>query len=95
MDVDQSQAMAYFPPVGRALPEELERQARVWVENPVLHQVLEAMEGFVLLINRQHQILIANVPFLKAAHVEEVLDLRGLRLGEVLGCIHVVEGSDG
>jgi len=95
MDLDQPHAMAYFPPVGRALPEELERQARVWVENPVLHQVLEAMEGFVLLINRQHQILIANVPFLKAAHVEEVLDLRGLRLGEVLGCIHVVEGSDG
>ncbi len=94
MNADQPDALAYFPPVGRARPEELERQARVWVENPVLHQVLEAMEGFVLLINRQHQILIANVPFLKAARVEEVLDLRGLRLGEVLGCIHVVEGSD-
>lgn len=95
MEAGQPNAPAYFPPVGRAHPAELERQARVWVENPLLHQVLEAMEGFVLLINRQHQILIANVPFLKAAHVEEVLDLRGLRLGEVLGCIHVAEGSDG
>jgi len=87
--------MPYQPPRGRALPEELERQAQVWVENPVLHEVLQAVDGFVLLINRQHQILMANVPFLKAVQVEEVLDLRGLRLGEVLGCTHVAEGSDG
>ncbi len=53
--------------MGRALPRDIEVQAQAWVENPVLHQVLEAMEGFVLLINQQHQILFANVPVLKAA----------------------------
>lgn len=95
MDEMSIQPMPYQPPQGRALADELERQAQVWVENPVLHEVLQAMEGFVLLINRQHQILMANVPFLKAAHVEQLMDLRGLRLGEVLGCIHVAEGSDG
>ena len=95
MDLSSSPSTPYIPPVGRAAPDELARQARTWVENPVLHQVLEAMDGFVLLINRQHQILVANVPFLKAAHVAEVMDLQGLRLGEVLGCIHVAEGSDG
>lgn len=95
MDEMSTTSMSYQPPSGRALRDELNRQAEVWVENPVLHEVLQAMDGFVLLINRQHQILVANVPFLKAVHVEEVIDLRGLRLGEVLGCIHVAEGSDG
>lgn len=95
MPVDPTLSSPYVPPEGRADGPELARQASAWVENPVLHQVLEAMEGFVLLINRQHQILHANVPFLNAVHVEEVMDLRGLRLGEVLGCIHVAEGSDG
>ena len=95
MASESSEPLTYTPPAGRAGPEELAAQARAWVENPVLHEVLEAMEGFVLLINPQHQILVANVPFLKAARVEEVMDLRGLRLGEALGCIHVAEGSDG
>ncbi len=95
MNMGPVQTPVYAPPTGRVGAEELAQQASVWVENPVLHQVLEAMDGFVLLINRQHQILIANLPFLKAAHVAEVMDLRGLRLGEVLGCTHVAEGSDG
>lgn len=95
MDTFDAAPLSYAPPSGRDLPDALARQAEAWVENPVLRQVLEAMEGFVILVNRQHQILMANVPFLRAAHVDEVLDLRGLRLGEVLGCIHVQEGRDG
>ena len=85
----------YQPPSGRSLPEELVRQAATWVDNPILHEVLEAVDGFVILANLNHQILLANLPFLKASGRLEGADLQGWRLGEALGCVHVPEGSDG
>jgi hypothetical protein len=85
----------YHPPERRSLPDELTRQAATWVDNPILHEVLEAVDGFVVLANLNHQILLANLPFLKASGRLEGKDLQGWRLGEVLGCIHVPEGSDG
>lgn len=85
----------YLPPDRRSLPEELARQAATWVDNPILHEVLEAVDGFVVLANLNHQILLANLPFLKASGRLDGKDLQGWRLGEVLGCIHVPEGSDG
>jgi len=86
---------SYQPPEGRSLPAELARQAATWVDNPILHEVLEAVDGFVVLANHNHQILLANLPFLKASGRLEDSDLQGWRLGEVLGCIHVPEGLDG
>jgi signal transduction histidine kinase len=85
----------YHPPSGRSLPEELARQAATWVDNPILHEVLEAVDGFVILANQNHQILLANLPFLKASGRLEGADLQGWRLGEALGCVRVPEGSDG
>lgn len=86
---------SYHPPERRSLPEELARQAATWVDNPILHEVLEAVDGFVVLANQNHQILLANLPFLKASGRLDGADLQGWRLGEVLGCIHVPEGLDG
>jgi signal transduction histidine kinase len=85
----------YQPPSGRSLPEELVLQAATWVDNPILHEVLEAVDGFVILANLNHQILLANLPFLNASGRVDGADLQGWRLGEALGCVHVPEGSDG
>jgi signal transduction histidine kinase len=62
--------------------------------DPVTYAVLEAMDSYAMVLNPQRQILAAN-PILLEALDNETPAYQGLRLGEVLGCVHAGEGSDG
>jgi hypothetical protein len=57
--------------------------------------VLEAVTGFVLILNKNRQILAANREFLDSLERSEPGCLIGLRPGEALNCIHFTEGADG
>lgn len=93
-DTQQSRRMTFFAPAGRAAPEAL-RASLAAVSNPIVSVVLEAAQGYVLILNEQRQLLAANDELLAALKCTSVNDYVGLRPGEILGCIHAVEGPDG
>lgn len=85
----------FFAPLGRATSAEVSDQANLCLVDPVIHAVLEAVDSYALVLNPQRQILAANPVLLEALSEGEPMACRGLKLGEVLECVHVSEGTEG
>lgn len=94
---------ADFPPgsgvkgdlVGRAMPAELTLAEEVCMGSLLARTVLEAVDGFAVILNAQRQILTGNAQF-QEAMAQESKDLcRGSRMGEAMACVHMTEGPDG
>jgi CheY-like chemotaxis protein len=84
-----------FASAGRSGHEDLERQARETLANPVVGVFLESVQGYLLILNEHRQILAANPEFLEALGHADPDWLIGLRPGEALNCSHFTEGLDG
>ncbi len=81
--------------VGRAAPEEVERQAqRLLAISPLLREVLDGVPDPVMVLNSSRQIILANRT-LRTMMGDDGAGYRGLRPGEALGCNHPVESLAG
>jgi signal transduction histidine kinase len=90
-----SAAPTFFAAAGRATGPDLDAQLAHALEDPCVQVVLEAVQGYLLILNRERQILAANRELLEALHRETPGCLIGLRPGEALNCVHFTEGPDG
>ncbi len=81
--------------VGRAAPEDLTMEAEVCMGDLLSRTVLDAADGFAVIVNAQRQILAANAQFTEAMAQEAKGLCRGSRLGEAMSCVHMSEGPDG
>lgn len=61
----------------------------------VVDALVKAMPGFVMLLNRQRQIISVNSSLLCASGMLDIQSLVGMRPGEALDCIYACDGSDG
>ena len=77
-----------FAPAERATPGDVSRFAMVCLENPIIKVVLESIDGFVLILNPQRQVLAANPEVLADLEIVDDSALLGLRFGELFGCVH-------
>ncbi len=77
-----------FAPAERSSPDEIERQARLFVDMGLLHQFLDAIPTALMVLNKNRQIVFANRPLIQATGQDSQQALLGLRPGETLGCIH-------
>ena len=82
-------------PVGRATPAALDAQADLCLADPAVCLVLEAADGYVVVLNAQRQILAANPALLEVLGPEDAAMCRGRRLGEALFCVNAMGGPDG
>ncbi len=85
----------HFAPAGRAEPSRLLEVAQLCLRNPVTQVVLDSLDGLVMVLNAERQILAATPALLKALEADGVGDPLGLRPGEAVGCIHATEGPGG
>lgn len=85
----------WFAPAGRASDEELDRLVEIARNDPLVSLLLEAVDGNLLVLNEQRQVLAANPAVLEHMAEHDELCLVGLRPGEVLDCVHYTEGPDG
>ena len=81
--------------VGRAAPEDLLKEEVVCMGDLLAKTVLDAVDGFAVILNAQRQILTGNAQFLTAMAQESKDLCRGARLGEAMACVHMTEGPDG
>lgn len=84
----------FFAKAGRSDPLELADQMRRSLDDPCLKVVLEAVSGFVLILNENRQILAANQELLDALTWRDSC-VTGLRPGEAFNCVHFTSGTDG
>lgn len=85
----------WFAPPYRASDSSLRRMAGYCLHNPVTQAIVESVEGFVLILNKQRQVLATNQEVLAALNVSDSEYLRGLRPGEIFGCVHSSETPNG
>ena len=84
----------YFAWMGRDGVEELQRAATFLRGVPLLQDILDAMPVAVLVLNDKGQIVLMNRHWGRSTGDGTDCSL-GKRYGELLGCIHTPEGSDG
>ncbi len=85
----------FFAPAERVNASELARQRAAVAGNPLFDVLQEAVDGFLMVLNRQRQVLAANRALLEFAGAEDESAILGRRPGEVLGCIHAESGPSG
>jgi len=85
----------FFAPAGRAAAGDLQAQMVALVNDPLVVAILESLDGFVLVLNTERQILAANEELLEALRQEGLEDPLGHRWGEAYRCVHAQEGPDG
>ena len=85
----------YFAPAERVSFTKLREQIHFTLEHPLIKVVLEAVEGYVLILNAQRQMLACNQELLDALQINYPEQFAGLRPGEILNCSHASEGPNG
>ncbi|MBN1478417.1 HAMP domain-containing histidine kinase, partial [Candidatus Sumerlaeota bacterium] len=85
----------HFAPPERAAPSEVEQRSREIAQDPLFQAILESVDGFLMILNPQRQVLAVNTDLLRLLGIEDVECLLGDRPGEIIGCIHAPTGPGG
>jgi hypothetical protein len=82
-------------PGRRAGRAEIEAQAKRIEAIPAIARMLDAIPAMAMVLNCERQIVLANQRAARFAGVGEPGELRGLRPGEILDCVHARETPGG
>ena len=85
----------YFAPAERASESELNEQIKVVAETPLYKAIEESIDGYLMILNQQRQVLAVNKQLLTDFGIPRAECLFGMRPGEVINCIHSHEGAGG
>lgn len=84
----------HFAPAERATEGELVRQTRIAHGLAILEEVLSTLPDLVMVLNPERQVVFANRAVIERLNRTED-DIRGMRPGELLGCVHAHETPGG
>jgi len=84
-----------LPQSERAPAAGVQAQADLLAAVPLLERVFDAIPSMAMLLNPQRQILFANRRLVEFVGAEEADELLGMRPGEMLDCVHALEGCGG
>lgn len=85
----------FFAPAARASADALSALADAALSSPLIQVVLDAVQGYMLILNEQRQILAANYGLLDALNIRDAREILGLRPGELLRCENAHVGPGG
>lgn len=78
----------YFVPAERVSEQQLFSQISTVSKNPVISGLLESVGGLLAILNDKRQTLAINDTFLNTIGINDPAESFGLRIGEILKCIH-------
>ena len=85
-----------FASAERANPIDIVRQVKIFQQDHEFCSLLDLMPDFILILNVHRQAVYANRVLLEFLNKANVMEIAGLRPGEILNCIHWLEdGYDG
>lgn len=79
----------------RAPASGVQAQADLLAAAPLIERVLDAIPSMAMLLNPQRQIVLANRRLVEFVGAEEADEVRGMRPGEMLDCVHALESCGG
>lgn len=85
----------FFAPAGRQDAATIRHQVNACLEHPITRTILEMMNGYVMILNENRQVLTCNPEILEALQLSCPDGIVGLRPGETFGCVHFSNGPDG
>jgi len=77
-----------FAPAERLSPEQVNQQALLLNDHPMISTLLDSVSVAVVILNSLRQIVFANKSFYALINRTNIHEIQGLRPGEVLGCIN-------
>ena len=80
-----------FASADRANPAEVVKQVKIFRQDRELCSLLDLMPDFILILNAHRQAVYANKVLLNFLTKSNIMDIAGLRPGEILNCIHWIE----
>ncbi|PIE59522.1 MAG: histidine kinase [Desulfobulbus propionicus] len=86
---------SYFAPAERAKKEEIQEKIRYVSSSPLMSALLNSVGGLLAVLDEHRQILAVNETFLKMIGAKDPEASLGLRMGEVLDCVHAHEEKGG
>ncbi len=91
---------SYTEPEFRSTPYDISQSFSLVTKSPILDALLDSVGGLLAVLDKNRQIISVNEKFLKdllghGQSGEDVKSILGLRLGEVLHCVHAGDGPDG
>jgi hypothetical protein len=95
MELGSSGLDTHFAPAERSDPQSVARLVALAVTDPVIKTVLEAVGGYLMVLDEHRQILAANRELLDGLKLQTGDTLVGQRPGEALGCVHAQTGPGG
>ncbi|HPB30935.1 MAG TPA: HAMP domain-containing sensor histidine kinase [Candidatus Sumerlaeota bacterium] len=85
----------YFAPAERDEPAHVIDMSRLVENSPLFNAVLESVDGYIMILNEQRQVLAMNSKLMEDLKITEPSCSLGQRPGEVLRCVHAAEGPGG
>jgi K+-sensing histidine kinase KdpD len=85
----------YFASAQRTSGKELVKEIDIVTNHPVLSGLLHLVNGEIVIVDQNRQILAFNDSFFQMLGVKESATLLGLRPGEALNCVHADEEPGG
>ena len=92
---DEELVTTWFAPAERASQTEVVEMSQFVRENPLFLAILESIDGYLMILNPQRQVLAMNQQLLKDLNLKDPNCLAGERPGEILNCIHAHTGPGG
>ncbi len=85
----------YSSPKKRADRQLINNQVKEISQSPVMDALLEVSGGLLAVLNEDRQVVALNYAFLEMLGLPDIENLLGLRLGEILGCVHALNAPEG
>ncbi|MBN2654736.1 MAG: HAMP domain-containing histidine kinase [Nitrospirae bacterium] len=85
----------FFAPPDRISPEDAQVESDSIINDPLIKLILKAVSGYILILNKNRQVLAANNEVLDALKLKTMDSVIGKRPGEVFSCEHASEGPAG
>jgi len=95
MSVESHAVSTYFASPDRTPRERLEKSLAEALNDPVLHVLLDAVHGYLFVVDENRQILAANDELLSALGLTSVHQALGYRAGELMQCEHAKDAPGG
>ncbi|WP_224983354.1 sensor histidine kinase [Geomonas agri] len=78
----------HFAPAERTTNDQLQEEIAAVTTSPIIKELLHSIGGLIAVLDGHRQVVGLNDSFLKTLGIDDPGPVLGLRLGEVLGCVH-------
>jgi len=86
---------SYFAPAKKTEKRKLKNQITDICQNPIMDALLKTASGLLVILNEERQIVAMNHSFIEKLGIKDAQEALGLRLGEIMGCVHAFKKPAG